>query len=122
MSEPLQRLFLLLDRLQLYHGEVAAALEITDLVEDVGDPTAHACGEIAAGLSQYHDDAAGHVFAAMVTRALDNSHRARITHRETFPCHTPEIALAGNCTVKNSVADDNVVLGNEGGFLRWGDH
>ena len=71
------------DRLQIDHGEVAAAFEVADLVEHIGDAAAHAGGEVAPRLADHDDDAAGHVFAAVVAGALDHRDGAGIAHGES---------------------------------------
>jgi hypothetical protein len=48
----------------------------------IGDAARHAGREVAAGLAEHDDDAAGHVFAAVVAHALDHRDRAGIAHRE----------------------------------------
>src|SRR5438477_3257499 len=55
------------DGLQINAGEIAAARgEVTFLVEDVGDATVHAGGEVAPALAEYDDEAFGHVLATVV--------------------------------------------------------
>ena len=64
----------------------------------IGDAAAHAGGEIAAGLAEHDDDAAGHVFAAMRADALDDGESARVAHGE---------ALAGDAaedSIRRSIA------------------
>src|SRR6202021_1444233 len=73
-------------------------------VEEVGDAARHARSEVAARLTDDHDDPAGHIFAAMVARALDDRDRAGIPHPEALPRHATEIAFAGGRAVKNGVA------------------
>src|SRR5829696_10597661 len=53
-------------------------------VEHVGDPAAHAGGEVAPGRAEHDHAAAGHVLAAVVTRALDDRAGARVAHREAL--------------------------------------
>src|SRR5690606_30570700 len=55
---------------QFHHTRVATAGEIAVLVVDIGDAARHAGGEVAAGLAEHDDGAAGHVFAAVVTDTL----------------------------------------------------
>ena len=63
-------------------------------VVDIGDAARHAGGEVAADLAEHDDDAAGHVFAAMVAGALDDGDRAGVAHREALAGHAVEEGLA----------------------------
>src|SRR5262245_44934704 len=81
---------------EIDHGEVAAALELAVLVENVGDPTRHSGGEIASRRPDHHDHTAGHVFAAVIPGALDHGDSARIAHGKALAGDAVEIALAGN--------------------------
>ena len=58
----------------------------------------------------HHDDAAGHVLAAMVAGALDDRDRAGVAHREALAGDAAEIALAGDRAVEHGVADDDRAL------------
>src|SRR5215469_9925040 len=100
-------LLFLRHRLKLNHCQVTTRLERAVLIEDIGDATRHAGREIAAGASKHHDDAAGHIFAAMVAGALDDRNGPGIADGEAFTGHAAEIALAFDCAVKHRVSDDN---------------
>ena len=76
-------------------------------VEHIGDAARHAGREVAAGLADHHDDAAGHVFAAMVADAFDDGDGAGVAHRETLAGDAAEIALALGRAVEHGVADDD---------------
>ena len=93
MVMALHHLFLSRDRLEFDHRQVAALSEVAGLVEHVGDAARHAGGEIAPGLADDDDDPAGHVFAAVVARPLDDGDRARIAHAETLARDAAEVAL-----------------------------
>src|SRR5208337_4883505 len=97
--------------LKLNHRHVAALGEGSGLVENVGDAAGHAGGEIAPGLANDDDNAAGHVFAAMVAHSLDHSDRAGVAHAETLARDAAEIALSGDSAVEHRVADDDRLLG-----------
>ena len=58
----------------------------------------------------HHDDAAGHVLAAVVARALDDGDGAGVAHREALAGDAAEIALAGDRAVEHRVADDDRAL------------
>jgi len=77
LDEPTQhRRILVLDRLEGHELWVAARCERAVLVEHVRDAAAHAGGEVPARAAEHSDDAARHVFAAVVTDALDHRIRA----------------------------------------------
>ena len=78
-------------------------------VVDVGDAARHAGGEVAAGVAEHDDHAAGHVFAAMVAGAFDHRDRAGVAHREALAGDALEIGLAGDRAVEHGVADDDVL-------------
>ena len=71
-------------------------------VENKRLAAAHAGAEILAGPAEYHDRTAGHVFAAMITDALDHGHYARVAHGEAFAGHTVEIGLAARRAVERT--------------------
>ena len=62
--------------LQRHHAGVAATGKTAVFVIHVGHAAAHAGREVAAGLAQHGHRAAGHVLAAVVTRALHHCGRA----------------------------------------------
>jgi hypothetical protein len=61
-------------------------------VEHVGHAAGHARREVAAGLAEHHDGAAGHVFAAVVARAFDDADRAGVAHGEALARDAAEVA------------------------------
>ena len=77
------------------------------LVEHVGDAARHAGREIAPGRAEHHDHAAGHVFAAVVARPLDDRDGAGIAHREALAGDAAEIAFAFDRAVEHGIADDD---------------
>ncbi len=106
------------NRLQFHHRHVAALGEIARLIQHVSHAARHAGCEVAAGFAEHDDDAAGHVFAAVVAHALDHRDGARVAHRETLAGNAAEVALAGRCAVKHGVSDDDRVLGDDVGVFR----
>src|SRR6202011_6382969 len=87
---------------------IAQAREPALRVPDIADAARHAGGEIAPGVADHDDHAAGHILAAMIARALDNGGDTRIAHRKAFARDTLEIGLAGDRAVQHGVADDDV--------------
>src|ERR1700722_13756600 len=122
MQMALHDLFLGSDRIELHHCQITSLSERATLVEDVGDAARHASSEVAPRLADDHDDAAGHVFAAMVACALDDCDRAGIAHPEALTCHAAEIAFACGRAIKNGVADDDRGFRRQlSRFLGWVD-
>jgi hypothetical protein len=72
-------------RFKVDHGHVAARLEVTRLVENIGDAARHAGSEVAPGLAQHNHDPAGHVFAAVVAGAFDNGNGTGVAHAKRSP-------------------------------------
>ena len=70
---------------------------------------------IAPGLAEHHDDAAGHILAAMIAGAFDDGDGARIAYGEALAGNAPEIAFAGDGAVEHGVADDDALLRHDAG-------
>src|SRR6185503_6607400 len=102
-------------RLQVDHGEVAAALEGAFLVENVGDAARHAGGEVAARRTDHHHHAAGHVLAAVVAGPLDDGHGAGVPNRKTLAGDAAEVALPGDGAVEHGIADDDAFFWHDAG-------
>ena len=83
-------------------------------IEDVGDPTAHAGREVAAGLAEHDHGALGHVLAAVIAHSLDDRSHAAVADAEALAGHAAEEHLAAGRSVERDVADDDVLLGHEG--------
>ena len=73
---------------------VAAPREVLRRVEHVGDAAAHAGGEVAPGLAEDDDAAAGHVLAAVIADAFDDRRRAAVAHGEPLAGDAAEERLA----------------------------
>ncbi len=86
------------------------------LIEHVGHAAAHPGGEVASGLAEHDDQSARHVLAAVIADAFDDRVRAAVAHREALAGHAAEERLAAGRAVERDVADDDVLLGLEGGF------
>src|SRR5688572_28741359 len=92
---------------------VALLLELTEFVEHECDPAAHSRTEVAADASEHDDRAARHVLAAVVADSFHHRDRATVAHRESLARHSSEIRFARRCTVKNGVAHENRLVGDE---------
>ena len=64
------------------------------------------------------DDAAGHVFAAMIAGAFDHGDGAGIAHGEALAGDAAEIAFAGDRAVHHGVADDDGFFRHDAGIRR----
>ena len=95
-----------------HHGRIAAPGKLPIFVIHIGNAAAHAGGKIAPGFAEYGHRAAGHVFAAMVARALDHRRGARQAHGKTLSRNPAEKGLARGRAVQGRVANDGV-LGRE---------
>mmetsp|Transcript_32770 Transcript_32770/g.97559 ORF Transcript_32770/g.97559 Transcript_32770/m.97559 type:complete len:362 (-) Transcript_32770:209-1294(-) len=84
-------------------------------VVDVQDTTAHAGPDVAADEAQGHDDAAGHVLAQVVARALDDGVATGVPHTEALTNPAAEVHLSTRGSVEAGVACNYVVLGIKGG-------
>src|SRR5690242_2523517 len=104
------------------HRLVAARFELAVDVVDIGDATRHAGGEVAAGEAEYGDNAARHVFAAMIAGTFDHRDDTGIAHREALAGHALEIGFAGDGAIKHGVADDDVLGRLAFRRLRLSDH
>src|SRR5687767_4398139 len=69
MMEALDRFLFRRQRSKIDHGQIAATGEVAVHIENIGDAARHAGGKIASGLADDEDDAAGHIFAAVVAYA-----------------------------------------------------
>ena len=110
MMQRFQKIVLFRNGLQVDHGEVAALGEIAGLVQHIGDAAGHAGREITAGIADDDDDAAGHVFAAMVSDAFHDCDGAGIADGEALTGNAAEIAFALDRAVEHRVADDDGVF------------
>src|SRR5215472_149007 len=97
------------DRFELYLALVAEARKAALRVPDISDAARHAGSEIASSVADHRDDAAGHVFTAVIAGTFDDGDRARIAHGETLAGNPLEIGLAGDGAVKHGIADDDVL-------------
>src|SRR5262249_31800896 len=88
------------------------------LIEHVRKAPGHARGEIAPGAADDDYASAGHVLTPVIAHALNHREGAAIAHRKALARDASEICLAARRPVENDVADEDVLLGGEGGFPR----
>src|SRR5271169_2081337 len=92
-------------RLEIDGVEIAALLgEISTLVKNVGDTTAHASSKIPAAGAKHQHQAVRHVLAAVVANALDDGGCPGIANAESFACNPVEECFAAGGTVKCDIA------------------
>src|SRR5579859_2704906 len=99
------------DPLQVDHGLVAELLEAASWVVDIGHPAAHASREIAPRVAKHHDDAAGHIFAAVVAQSFDDGHGAGVSNCKALSGHPFKIGFTGDRAIKHRVAHYDVAGG-----------
>src|SRR3984957_8328085 len=110
VMKALHQLLLVGDRLEIDHRQITTPREIAGFVEHIGDAAGHAGREIPPGLADDDDDAARHIFAAVIASAFDDCYRPGIAHGETFAGDAAEIALAGDRAIEQRIADDDPEL------------
>src|ERR1700682_5775894 len=98
---------------QLHHRRVALLLQLAELVEHQRQPAAHSGGEVPSGAPEHDHRAASHVLAAVITDTFDNRYRSAVPDREALARNAGEIRFTRRRTVKNSVADQNRLIGDE---------
>src|SRR5205807_7829393 len=99
--------------LEIDHAEVTAPSEVAGPVEHVGDPAAHAGGEVPARGPEHDHPAPRHVLAAVVPDPLDDRPGAAVADGEALARETADVGLAARRAVERDVADDDVVLRHE---------
>jgi hypothetical protein len=101
-------------RFEVYRFEIAAILsEVSLLVVDVCNATAHAGCEITPAVSEDKDKAIRHVLAAMITDPFNDGCRARITDGKTLASDTVEENFSAGSAVERNVSDDDVLFRSE---------
>src|SRR5205085_4386500 len=106
------------ERLEVDHLAVGFTREEAVAIEHVGDAAAHPRSEVAAGAAEHDHAPAGHVFATVIAHTFHHDVRAAVADAEPLARHAADIGLAAGRAVQRDVADDDVLLGLEGGSLR----
>src|SRR5580658_6122654 len=86
---------------------VVAIHEIALEVEHVGESAREAGAKIDARATEHAHDAAGHVLAAMISRALDHGERTGIAHGEALARRARGVQLAAGRPVQAGVPHDH---------------
>ena len=95
---------------QLYHIHIAVIIKSTFRIPYIRHSPAHSCGEIPSGFAQYHNSSAGHIFASVVSHALDYRSYTAVSHAETFTYCTVDIHLAGRCAIAYRISGYDVLF------------
>ena len=103
-------------RLQFHHLLVHILAKRARGIPDIRDAAAHARREVAARLAEDHCPATGHVFAAVVARALDDGLGATVPHAEPLAADAADVDLAAGGSVAHDVAGNHVLLRLEAGI------
>src|SRR5262245_12353101 len=98
--------------------QITPAVEITRLVEHIGDTARHPGSKVPAGLPEHHDAATCHVLAAMVPDGFDDGAHTAIADAETLASHATDIGFPTGCPIKRYVANNDVFFWHIGGTGR----
>ena len=88
--------------------KVTAILHRAVLIQHVSDAAGHSRGEVAPRLADDDDPPASHIFAGVITHALDDRAHAAIAHTKTFPRHAANVSFSVGRAVKRHIADDDI--------------
>src|SRR5262249_15314708 len=78
------------------------------LLKNVREAAGHTRPEIDTGRAKYDDNAAGHIFAAMIAYAFHYRRGSAIAHRETFPSPSCDVKLSRSCAVEDGISVNHV--------------
>src|SRR5579885_3465093 len=81
---------------------------------EVREASGHAGAEIQAERPEDQSNATGHIFAAMLANAFDDSESAAVADGETFTGAAGDIELTGSGAIEHGVADKNVAAARSG--------
>src|SRR4051812_22176530 len=99
------------DWIEIHAAPIAANPdEISRLIKDESDSTAHASAKIPPGPAQYHDCPVSHVFAAVIADPFDHRCRAGISNRKTFSRDAVQVSLAARRPIQYCISDEYVLL------------
>ena len=104
------------ERVEIDHAGIEAALEVAPRIKHVRDAAAHARREVAPGLAEHDHAPAGHVLAPVIADPLDDRVRAAVPHGKSLAGDAAQIRLAARRAVQRHVANDDVLFGHERRF------
>src|SRR2546425_6404864 len=108
----------LLERFEIHELEIAAPSESTVAVQDERHPAAHARRKVPARLAKHDDAPARHVLAAVIANPLDHRKGTAVANGETLSGHPADVGFAARRAIQRHVADDDVLLRQEGRLAR----
>src|SRR5438874_832017 len=76
--------------------------------ENICEATSHARSEIEADWTEHQNDAASHVFAAVLANAFDDGESAAVANCKAFTGATSDKELSRSCAVQNRVSGEHV--------------
>ena len=97
---------------------IVAIHEVALHVEHVGETAGESRAEIHPRAAQNAHHAAGHVFTAMITRALEHRERPGVAHREALARGAGGVQFAARGAVQAGVAHDDRFARHEAGARR----
>src|SRR5690349_25157711 len=102
---------------------IDSAGERTRFIDHVGGAVRHAGGKVPSRSAEHNDNSAGHVFAAVVSRPLDDSNRPGISDRKAIACLTSGNKFPAGGSIQDGVAHDDVLVRRVGvpGAAVWPD-
>ena len=80
-------------------------------IQHIGESTRHAGTEIVARWTQHSDYTTGHIFAAVITSALNYGDGARVTHGKALAHLTSCIELATSGAVQTGITHNRCFIG-----------
>src|SRR3546814_20575395 len=89
---------------ELDHGRVAAFAKYLVRVPHIGDAAGHAGREVAPGFAPHDHRAAGHVFAAVVARALSHGPGSGLSDRAAFARPAGALGFPGPRSAPSRIA------------------
>src|SRR4029079_5168734 len=119
MLNKLEQPIYVFDWLEVHTGVIALALQLPVWVPDVRNAAGHARSEIASDTANADDDAAGHIFAAVITHALDHCDRSGVTNGKAFSGDSGKVSLALDCAVEAGIPYDDIFMRLPPSGLRW---
>jgi len=96
-------------RLRLSHGDEFAMQNFIYFgTKNVCEAPGHPRAKIEPERAEHHNDAAGHVFAAMLANTFDDRQRTAVTNRKAFPGAPGDVQLSGSRAIQNSVPGEHI--------------
>ena len=112
-----------LQGLEIYHILITVhSKHLAIRCQNIGNTPRHPGRKVTTRRTENHHSSTCHVFAAVVSHALDHSPRPAVANCETFGCRATKKRTSTGCTVEHYIANKNIVLWHKTTFRRWIDH